>query len=509
MLGDGRIGWSLYCGNFVMKLNLADAFFKKATEQPDHPLILGQDQADQVSYADFREIVEELAASLKQAGVREGQNIGLLYPSGRDYIAFVYAAWACRACLTPLPSELTASEKQQILDFVHLDAVIVGNRFLSQLEERLNPERIVLTPGAIYAKVESTCTAPPQLESVNAAFIRFTSGTTGNAKGVVLSHESIDERINAANEVLRISKDDRILWLLSMDYHFTVSIVAYLTFGASVILPKNNFGITQLAAATNHKATFIYGSPTHYTLMIQDGTGAGLPVELRHAIVTTTALRTEIAHAFQERFGRVLNETYGIIELGLPAINTSNLPSKQGSVGRVLPAYEIRLHSESGDADGEITFRGKGMLDAYYSPWQSRDDILEHDDGWFRTGDLGRMDSDGYLYIVGRSKDMISIGGLKFFPEEVESVLQQHPAIKAACVFGRQDRQWGQIAIARLVLREGSVQPELDEIRTFCQKYLASYKIPGTIEWVGTLTYTASGKLIRSSEKSIQGKVGN
>ena len=193
-----------------MKLNLADAFFKKATEQPDHPLILGQDQADQVSYADFREIVEELAASLKQAGVREGQNIGLLYPSGRDYIAFVYAAWACRACLTPLPSELTASEKQQILDFVHLDAVIVGNRFLSQLEERLDPERIVLTPGAIYAKVESTCTAPPQLESVNAAFIRFTSGTTGNAKGVVLSHESIDERINAANEVLRISKDDRI-----------------------------------------------------------------------------------------------------------------------------------------------------------------------------------------------------------------------------------------------------------------------------------------------------------
>ena len=155
-------------------------------------------------------------------------------------------------------------------------------------------------------------------------------------------------------------------------------------------LARNSFGVTLLTAAARHQATLIYGSPTHYNMMIQDDTGASLPAELRLAIVTTTALRTEIADAFYTRFGLTLNETYGIIELGLPAINVSRAKEKQGSVGKVLPAYELRLDRAPGEAQGEITIRGKGMLDAYYSPWKSRDAILQQNDGWFRTGDLGK-----------------------------------------------------------------------------------------------------------------------
>jgi len=487
-----------------MKLNLAECFFQKAEEQPDHPLILGpslKDAEDQTSYAEFRAEVHGLAEMLMQAGVQHGDNLGLLFPSGRTYIAFVYAIWACGACVTPLPSELTASEKQQIFQYVHMDGVIAGNRLLAHIQDCLHPAATTLTSQAVYARVAATCEAPPQLAEVNAAFIRFTSGTTGDAKGVVLSHESIYERIQAANEVLHITKDDRILWLLSMDYHFAVSIVAYLTFGASIILPKNSFGITLLTAATQHKATIIYGSPTHYSLMIQDGTGAQLSPELRLAIVTTTALRAEVADAFYERFGRVLNETYGIIELGLPAINVSNSRAKQGSVGRALPAYELHLECPPGEAEGEITFRSNGMLDAYYSPWQSREEILARNDGWFKTGDLGRLDEEGFLYIVGRSKDMVSIGGLKFFPEEVETVLLKHPAIQAACVFGLQDKQWGQMAVAHLVLEAGMLAPSEEELSAHCRHSLASYKVPRQFQWVEQLTYTASGKVIRNPQK--------
>jgi long-chain acyl-CoA synthetase len=491
-----------------MKLNLAECFFQKAEEQPDHPLILGQEADDQTSYADFRAEVQSLAEMLKQAGVQRGDNVGLLYPSGRAYIAFVYAIWACGACVTPLPSELTAPEKQQIFQYVHVDGVIAGIKLLANIQACLDSETVPLTSMAVYSRVVKTCEVPPQLAEINAAFIRFTSGTTGNAKGVVLSHESIHQRIHAANEALRITKDDRILWLLSMDYHFAVSIVAYLTFGASIILPQNSFGITLLTAAACHKATFIYGSPTHYSLMIQDNTGACLPPELRLTIVTTTALRLEIADAFYQRFGRVLNETYGIIELGLPAINVSNSRAKQGSVGRALPAYELRLECLPGETQGEITFRSNGMLDAYYSPWQSREEILARDDGWFKTGDLGRLDQDGFLYIVGRSKDMVSVGGLKFFPEEVEAVLLKHPAIQAACVFGRQDKQWGQMAVAHLVPAEGNLAPNEDELSAHCRQSLASYKIPKQFYWVEQLTYTASGKVIRNPEKMMQAKGG-
>ncbi|MFN7929535.1 MAG: class I adenylate-forming enzyme family protein [Blastocatellia bacterium] len=492
-----------------MKLNLAECFFQKAAEQPDHPLILGQEATDQISYAAFRAEVQAIAETLQQAGVQRGDNVGLLYPSGRHYIAFVYAIWACGACVTPLPSELTAPEKQQIFQYVHLDSVIAEQRMLAQINDCLHAETTPLAANAVYARVAKTCEAPPQLAAVNAAFIRFTSGTTGNAKGVVLSHESIYERICAANDALHLGSEDRILWLLSMDYHFAVSIVAYLTFGASIILPKNSFGITLLTAAKRHNATLIYGSPTHYHLMTQDDTGASLPPELRLAIVTTTALRSEIAEAFYQRFGRVLNETYGIIELGLPAINISNDRAKQGSVGRVLPAYEFRLDCAPGETQGEITFRSRGMLDAYYSPWQSREEMLAQRDGWFRTGDLGRCDADGFLYIVGRSKDMISIGGLKFFPEEVEAVLLKHPAIQSACVFGQQEKQWGQMAVAHLVLQAGAAAPSADELTAHCRQSLAPYKVPREFHWVAALAYTASGKVIRNPEKMRQATGGN
>lgn len=484
-----------------MKLNLAECFFQKAEQQPHHPLILGPGAEDKVSYIEFREEIRALAKQLRDAGVNRSCNIGLHYQSGRDYVAFVYAIWACGAYVTPLPRELTAPEKQQIFQFIHIDAVISSTDLLEQIKDSLQPARLAITPSAVFARVNAVGAAPAQLAEVNAAFIRFTSGTTGDAKGVVLSHEAIYERIHAANQILQINESDRILWLLSMDYHFAVSIVAYLTFGATMILPRNSFGVTLLTAATRHKATLIYGSPTHYNMMIQDDTGARLPDELRLAIVTTTALRTEIAVAFYARFGRTLNETYGIIELGLPAINVSQAKEKQGSVGKVLPAYELRLDCEPGEAQGEITIRGKGMLDAYYSPWKSRDAILQQNDGWFRTGDLGKLDEDGFLYIVGRVKEMISIGGMKFFPDEVESVLESHPAIQAACVFGVQEKQWGEAAMAQLVLATGQAAPDENALRVYCKQALASHKIPSRFHWVEQLAYTASGKKIRNAAK--------
>lgn len=484
-----------------MKLNLAECFFQKAEQQPHHPLILGPNAEDKISYAEFCAQVQALAKQLKEAGVNSSSNIGLHYPSGRDYVAFVYAIWACGGCVTPLPRELTAPEKQQIFQFIQMDGVLSSVDLLDQIRASIQPDALSITPRAVFAKVEASCEAPPQLAEVNAAFIRFTSGTTGDAKGVVLSHESIYARIQAANQTLQIDATDRILWLLSMDYHFAVSIVAYLTFGASIILPKNSFGITLLNAAARHQATLIYGSPTHYNMMIQDDSGACLPAELRLAIVTTTALRTEIADAFYARFGRTLNETYGIIELGLPAINVSQAKEKQGSVGQVLPAYELRLDCLPGEQQGEITFRSQGMLDAYYSPWKSRDAILQQNGGWFRTGDLGQLDRDGFLYIVGRIKEMISVGGMKFFPDEVEAVLENHCAIHAACVFGVQERQWGEAAVAHLVLEAGKAAPDENELRAYCKQYLASHKIPSRFQWVEQLTYTASGKKIRNAEK--------
>jgi long-chain acyl-CoA synthetase len=145
---------------------------------------------------------------------------------------------------------------------------------------------------------------------------------------------------------------------------------------------------------------------------------------------------------------------------------------------------------------GEVLIRGKGMFDAYFSPWQTREEAFP--DGWFRTGDIGRVDADGYLFIVGRTKHVINFAGMKVFPYEVEDVLNRHPAIRESLVYGVAHPQYGQLPCARLVLRAGASAPDITELRRFCYARLAPYKVPKEFAVVERLERTASGKLRRA-----------
>lgn len=484
-----------------MTFNLAECFYQTAEAQLDNILVSGPRENDVFTYAEFRDKVKALAKSLRKAGVCAGDNIALHYPNGSDYIAFTYAIWDCGACVTPIPVELAGEEKREIFQHIYIKRVISAIKHQQPVEFVCSRSQIDLPGQAMLSVVTSPCEAPTALATVNAAFIRFTSGTTGTAKGVVLSHETIFERIHAANEVLNIGSEDKVLWLLSMAYHFAVSIVAYLTFGATIVLPKNNFGVTLLKAANHHQITLMYGAPTHYNLMNHDNSGERLPDSLRFTVVTTTALNPQVATEFHRRFGRVLNETYGIIEIGLPAINASHSIDKQGSVGIPLPAYEVALNGSS-DQQGEIMVRGTGMIDAYYAPWKSRDVILLEQGGWFKTGDLGRIDNDGFLFIVGRSKEVISVGGMKFFPQEAERILEQHLDVKAAWVFPKKDTHLGDLPVAHIVLHDLKSSPTPEALSTFCSASLAQYKVPKRFTVVDQLNYTASGKLIRHTPNS-------
>jgi long-chain acyl-CoA synthetase len=135
------------------------------------------------------------------------------------------------------------------------------------------------------------------------------------------------------------------------------------------------------------------------------------------------------------------------------------------------------------------------MLDAYYSPWQGREDILN--DGWFKTGDLGKIDKDGFLTIVGREKDVINFVGMKVFAQEVESVLNQHPQVKESLVYGAAHPQYGQLPMAKIVLRTENVVPDVNDLRRFCYQRLAQYKVPKDFTFVDSILKTASGKIKR------------
>jgi long-chain acyl-CoA synthetase len=483
-----------------MAFNLAEIFYQRADSQPNQLVILGPHEDTRITYGAFQRDIQRLAEQLHTAGIQAGMNIGLHYPSSQTYIAFTYALWTCGASVTPIPVELAHEEQQQILHHIAIDAMISTQRLKDVWTPFILGKAVELTEPAELLTLKKCRESPSQLAQLNPAFIRFTSGTTGDAKGVVLSHETIYQRIQAANQGLHLCSTDRIVWLLSMAYHFAVSIVAYLTFGATIILCKNSFGSTILQSANRHHATIIYGAPTHYELMTHDRSSQVLP-PLRLAIVTTARLPAAVAEAFYQRFGLPLNETYGIIEVGLPAVNLEQPRTKQGSVGKLLPAYALQLQHHGDETVGEILLRGPGLLDAYYDPWQLRAAILQPHHGWLATGDLGMIDDAGFLTIVGRSKEMISVAGMKFFPQEVETVLERHPAIQAACVFGVKAPRWGEIPLAHLVLTEGTAPPSETALKNYCTQHLASYKIPSQFQWVNHLTRTASGKLIRNADK--------
>ena len=446
------------------------------------------------TYGELVDRIDRVAGQLERGGVRDGSTVGLHVPSGADYIVLNYAVWKCGGCVVPVPTELAQSEKQEICRQIALDFVISqppAPRFVMPFAARggrVLDMKIGLVP------IEPLRTHPREFQAVNAAFIRFTSGTTGDFKGVVLSHETIRDRIDAANEVLRVNPSDRVIWVLSMSYHFAVSIVAYLTFGAGIVLPPNHLAAGMLEAAGQHRGTFLYGSPAHFAWLAQAANAPPLP-HLRLAISTTASLSCDIAREFHERFAVPITQALGIIEVGLPCINTRFAAERPSSVGNVLPAYELRLDDAAlGRRTGEIFFRGPGFLDAYYHPWRERYDIL--DDGWFRTGDIGELDSDDCLYIRGRAKDVINVLGAKFFPQEVEQVLLSHPAVREAAVFAQPDLRLGEVPVARVATDREPGTALRQELFHLCRQRLADFKRPQRIEFVSAVPRTASGKIL-------------
>jgi long-chain acyl-CoA synthetase len=221
-----------------------------------------------------------------------------------------------------------------------------------------------------------------------------------------------------------------------------------------------------------------------------------VPDSVRLLISTAMPLTEEIFANFAKRFGRYLNQAYGIIECGLPFVNYRANEKNGTSVGRHLPKYEVRLAlQDENDTAGEILLKGDGFFDAYFNPWQTQDQILSSG-GWFHTGDLGRFAPGGYLNIVGRKKSAINFLGLKIFPEKIEDIINSHPSVEESRVVGKKHPDFGEIPAAEIIPAEDK---EIDEIELtkHCAAHLAKHEIPQVFEPVTEIPKTRSGKVSR------------
>lgn len=461
-----------------------------------------------LTYEELFSRCDAIAGTLRGCLIREPGRVdrlrvGVHYPSCLDYVPLALATLAAGGCFVPIPDELAEEEKRELMQRTALDAVVVIENAAAWVPaegQRVGELEVGGQKVLIFRCAQPEAAFPTaEFEALNPAFIRFSSGTTGKSKGVLLSHESLLQRITSANEGLQIGPGDRVLWVLPMAHHFAVSIVLYLYHGATTIIEETHLGEDLLRAGAEQKATVMYGSPVHYRQLVEAPDVAQWTT-LRLAVATAAALDAATAQKFHARFGLVLVQGLGIIELGLPVLNLAGAQMAPEALGLPLPAYQALLKDETGQEPaqgepGEICLRGPGMFDAYLDPWLPRAQVFDAD-GWFATGDLGRRDEAGRIYICGRKKTLINVGGMKVFPEEVEAVLDSHPKVQRAMVEARLHPLYGEVPVARYIASpEGA--PTTMEIRNHCRAKLAGYKIPLMFSVVTELPLTASGKLKR------------
>jgi malonyl-CoA/methylmalonyl-CoA synthetase len=334
------------------------------------------------------------------------------------------------------------------------------------------------------------------------AVIIYTSGTTGRPKGAEITHGNLQSNLDALHAAWGWRADDVLLHVLPI-FHvhgLFVALHGALHAGATTLLMREfNAGRT-LEILSSGKCSVFMAVPTIHARLLD--VPDAVHYDLSHLRLITSGsdrLPDDVFTGFQKTFGYTLLERYGMTETGMNCSNPLNSERRLGSVGLPLPGVQVQIVNPDNDhvlmdgEIGEVQLRGPNVFKGY---WKQPDKTAASfsADGWFRTGDLGFRESDGYITLCGRSKDLIISGGLNIYPPEVERVLMEHPSVAACAVIGCPDREWGEKVTAVVVLSQAEITTG-DELIRFCRERLAPYKSPKFIVFRNDLPRNAMGKV--------------
>jgi long-chain acyl-CoA synthetase len=423
-----------------------------------------------------------VAAWLRARGCQPFDRCGLHCPEGSEFLINALGILSARLAIAPVSLNVLPQELDRVIGAAELN-------WLLEAEKKL-----IRFPFAGFVDTR----ADDDYRATDPAYIRFTSGTTGPRKGVLLGHNSILDRLATADAILRVTPQDRVWFRLPMADHFVVSILLYLSRGAAVVTSTSDQPEILSQLASEFRPTIIYGSPESYSVLTEK-----YPDDLetiRLAICTTTLLSAKTRSAFQSRFQKPLNPALGIIEVGLVTLNQST--DKPDSIGTPMPDYQVHLLDENGalvapGKAGELHVDGRGLLDAYLAPWRPRSQILGSEG--YATGDFATMDETGYLRLVGRSKNRLEVNGFHFFCEEVERIINSYPGVEESLVYIDPSTR----ALSAEIASRTESFPELAD---FLRQRLDSRQVPVSFRRVDELPRTANGKLLRAAP-SVRGLI--
>lgn len=512
--------------------NLAGFLENSAQNYPDRTAIVFGDT--RLSYPQVNGAANQVANLLVSRGIQPGDKVAISCPNLPYFTIIYYGILKAGATVVPLnvllkgrevAYHLGDSDAKAYFAFQGTPDLPIVAEAHAGFEQAEGCEHffVVTADPTAPSPIEGTETfgqalagQAPTFDTVDVAdddtaVILYTSGTTGQPKGAELRHRNMRDNALAGTDLFGAdaSRPDTYLCVLPLFHSFGQTVIQNggFAFGGTVVMLPRFEAAPAIGLMLKESVTFFAGVPTMYWGLLNalDETVdvKTLAANLRVAVAGGAALPVEVHHQFEERFGVTILEGYGLSETS-PVASFSRLGEevRVGSIGTPIPGVEMKLidpeswdEVKDPDGIGEIAIKGHNIMKGYYKRPDATAEAI-NDEGWFRSGDLGRKDADGWYYIVDRSKDMIIRGGFNVYPREIEEVLLTHPAISLAAVIGVPHDSHGEEIKAFVILKPGASATS-EEIVAWGKEQMAAYKYPRIVEIVESLPMTATGKILK------------
>jgi acyl-CoA synthetase (AMP-forming)/AMP-acid ligase II len=503
-----------------------------AVRFPEKPALFAQGAWR--TFAELNRQANRLAALLLRRGLAKGDRVALLIENSAEYVASYYAVLKAGGTTVALNTESTAEDVAYIVRDCGVRFLVAGQRLLARtfaapaadpahlpaLDASLEgvlawngprpggPDLLGRPVTGLPEGLEDLPDEDPavRLIDLDIASIVYTSGSTGKPRGAVLSHLNIVSNTRSIVDYLELTPEDRVLAVLPFYYIYGKSLLNTHFFVGGSVVVDNRFLYPNVILQTmrDQEVTGFAGVPSTFTILLSRSNLRSLKFpHLRYVTqaggAMAPAVQKEVAEAFAPARLFVM---YGATEASarLSYLDPDHLPRKWGSIGKAIANVDLYVADENGrplppGEEGEIVARGSNLMSGYWNHPEETEKVLRN--GLYYTGDIGRMDDEGFLYVVGRTKDMIKIGGNRVSAKEIEEALHEHPAVLEAAVVGVPDEVLGEAPKAFIVVKKGASEGLLEELPAFLQKHLAVYKIPKLYEIRDALPKSESGKILK------------
>jgi long-chain acyl-CoA synthetase len=492
-------------------MNISKNLENAAFYFPNRPAL--SEAGNEITYSEFNERANRVASGLITSGVKPGEHIGLLAPNSANWLIFYFGVLKAGAVAVTLSSLLSPDEMTLLINHSRPRYLFTSEDKLGHLENLKKTgivEKVICRGADLELQglmnIGTGSFKALDRNRTDTAAILYTGGTTGMPKGVMLTHENINTSAHNVAFSEHSTETDRALCFLPFNHVFGqmhIMNATILSCGCLEVLPT--FDLDRiLAVMQSGRVTKLFCVPTVYTRLLTLERLKEKLGRIRYCFSAAASMAAEIVRQWKERTGITISEGYGLTESASAVTYNHYYRHVIGSIGTTVPGVEVEIRDKNGSGvkqgqEGEICIRGRNIMKGYLdNPEETSSAFWE--DGWFKSGDVGFLDEDGYLFIVDRIKDMIITGGENVYPREVEEVLYTRQEIEVCTVVGLPDKEWGERVAAFVTPKPGQkIVPE--ELKAFLKTRLSPFKVPKEYIVESELPKSPAGKILKRELK--------